>query len=202
MACLSRPGGRSDVAAATTPGAGAGQVSPHLWSAWEKNLADWTDGPAVGPAGGGEAAGAALACAGLMTWLGEPPYAARLLAKVRRLSSPEGSVGGGGGGWSTAVGCALALAQARAEAAAGDLAAAEGLARGALRAAQDSLLDHRLGGGQRSGIDDNSGGGGYEQTVIAGGGASEDTANDASGPTTSSGAAASVGLCRLNQVDP
>ena len=126
LACLSTPGMRSEVAAAATV---AGRVSRSLWSAWERELSRWTRTDA----------GGTLACASLLTWLGEPQFAAAVTSKTTR--EAEGSRHAQ---WPTAILCVLALAQGRAEVDAGDVSDAENTARKALDLARVTRLDRSI----------------------------------------------------------
>ena len=85
MACLSRPGARSDVRAV------CGEISAETWAAWRDRLATWMtaegdEGQATSTHG--DLAGAGLAILGLLRWIGEPTLAESHVGEVRSWFGP------------------------------------------------------------------------------------------------------------------
>ena len=85
MACLSRPGARSDVRAV------CGEISAETWAAWRDGLATWMtaegdEGQATSTHG--DLAGAGLVILGLLRWIGEPTLAASHVGEVRSWFGP------------------------------------------------------------------------------------------------------------------
>ena len=81
MACLSRPGARSDVRAVC-----CGEVPRELWGAWRDRMATWMS--ADGDDAFGDVAGAGLTIAGLLRWIGVPTLAAEIIDRVRSSFGP------------------------------------------------------------------------------------------------------------------
>ena len=85
MACLSRPGARSDVRAV------CGEISAETWAAWRDGLATWMtaegdEGQATSTHG--DLAGAGLVILGLLRWIGEPTLAESHVGEVRSWFGP------------------------------------------------------------------------------------------------------------------
>ena len=124
MACLSRPGSRSDVKAVVC---GRGETPRELWGAWRDRMATWMS--ADGDDAFGDVAGAGLTIAGLLRWIGVPTLAAEIIDLVRlSVGPPRGR---------SPLSIALAVAHARLTlVGAGDVRFAESVA-GRARAAAD-----------------------------------------------------------------
>ena len=153
MACLSRPGARSDVRAVC-----CGEVPRELWGAWRDRMATWMS--ADGDDAPGDVAGAGLTIAGLLRWIGVPTLAAEIIDRVRlSIGPPRGR---------SPLSVALAVTHARLTlVGAGDVRFAESVA-GRARAAADLRVAARDAGRDPAARVDDDGDDGKEDESDAG----------------------------------